>query len=153
MRNFILAIAIALHALPGRAKPADSSIHLPPERAEARGGEGQPTTESVVLDYAEQMPTFTGGEPALHQFLATHLTYPAEAFKHGQSGIVVVQFAVDEQGRTRDVTMVRTSDPQFDADAKRVVLVTPWWNPGREKGQPVRVRCTLPINFTFRRGS
>ena len=81
--------------------------------------------------------------------MAAHLTYPPEAFKAGRSGQVVVQFVVDEHGRTRDVEVVRTSDHTFDAVARHVVIVIPWWTLGVDKGQPVRVRCTLPIIFTF----
>lgn len=76
---------------------------------------------------------------------------PPEALKAAHSGQVVVQFVVDEQGHTRDVEAVRTSDPVFDTAARHVVMVMPWWKPGAEHGQPVRVRCTLPIIFTFRR--
>ena len=151
MRNTLLVLAAILWALPGRAQMG--SVHatrtMVPETSES--STAHDVAEPAVLDYAEQMPAFSGGATALHQFLASHLAYPPEAFKAGHSGTVVVQFVVDEQGRTRDVEAVRTSDPEFDAAAKHVVMTMPWWTPGMEKGQPVRVRCTLPIIFTFRR--
>lgn len=151
MRTIALLIITSIWALPGHAQLASASIQTV-TTAEAKPGIlGSAVVEPEALSYAEQMPIFTGGETALHQFLATHLIYPPEAFKAGRSGKVVVQFVVDEQGRTRDVEVVRTSDPEFDAAASHVVMVMPWWTPGREKGQLVRVRCTLPIIFTFRR--
>ena len=104
-----------------------------------------------VLDYAEEMPQFTGGMSALRQYLATKLVYPAEAIKRNVSGTVVMQFVVDEQGRVVEAAVVRTSDPVFEAEAKRVVYLMPWWTPGREHGRPVRIRCTLPIVFTYKR--
>ena len=153
MRRIVLVIAACCCALAGRAQLASASV-LSVTTSQARTESSGPAgSEPEVLSYAEQMPAYAGGETALHQFLATHLVYPPEAFKAGRSGKVVVQFVVDEQGRTRDVEVVRTSDPEFDAAARRVVMVMPWWTPGRERGQPVRVRCTLPIIFTFHRNS
>ena len=138
-------------ALPGRAQLASTQAIGSSVPKASVSSTAPAAPEPVVLNYAEQMPVFPGGTAALHQFLAAHITYPPEAFKAGRSGSVVVQFMVDEQGRTRDVEVVRTSDPEFDAAAKYVVLMMPWWTPGVDKGQPVRVRCTLPIIFTFRR--
>ena len=151
MRKALLLLVANFCALPGRAQLASTqAIGLSVPKANVSSA-APAAPESVVLNYAEQMPAFPGGTTALHQFLVTHITYPPEAFKAGRSGSVVVQFVVDEQGRTRDVEAVRTSDPEFDTAAKYVVLMMPWWTPGLDKGQPVRVRCTLPINFTFRR--
>ena len=146
-----LLLVATFWALPGRAQLASTQAIDPSVPKTSMSSAAPSATEHVVLNYAEQMPAFPGGATALHQFLATHITYPPEAFKAGRSGSVVVQFVVDEQGRTRDVEAVRTSDPEFDAVAKYVVLMMPWWTPGMENGQPVRVRCTLPIVFTFRR--
>ena len=151
MRKAVLLLIAALWSLPGWAQLASAQAIDTSVPKTSASNAAPATAEPVVLDYAEQMPAFPGGATALHQFLAAHITYPSEAFKAGRSGSVVVQFVVDEQGRTRDIEAVRTSDPEFDAAAKHVVMVMPWWTPGVDKGQPVRVRCTLPIIFTFRR--
>ena len=150
MWRAVLLVAAALWALPGRAQLTSTQSIEPAARGKSAGRAAPGAAAPVVLDYAEQMPTFPGGAAALHQFLVTHLAYPPEALKAAHSGQVVVQFVVDEQGRTRDVETVRTSDPVFDAAARHVVMVMPWWTPGADHGQPVRVRCTLPIIFTFR---
>jgi len=105
----------------------------------------------AVRAYADEMPAFPGGEVALHRYLLAKTTYPAEAKRRGLSGVVVMQFTVDEQGRVLDPTAVKASSPDFTAEALRLVRLMPWWTPGREQGQPVRVRCTLPIQFTFKR--
>ena len=151
MWKAVLLLAATLLALSGRAQLTSTQAIGPSVPKASVSSTAPAAPEPVVLNYAEQMPAFPGGPTALHQFLAAHITYPPVAFKAGRSGSVVVQFMVDEQGRTRDVEVVRTSDPEFDAAAKYVVLMMPWWTPGVDKGQPVRVRCTLPIIFTFRR--
>ena len=109
------------------------------------------TASPTVLTYAEQMPTFVGGEVALHRYLATQTKYPPEALRRGLSGQVVVQFVVDEEGRVLDPVVVKTTAAEFNDEARRLAWLMPRWTPGREHGQPVRVRCTLPIGFTFRR--
>ena len=145
MRNLFCWLLLAL-PFTGRGQVANTVSQ--PNGANGAG----PSTIPAVLDYAEEMPVFAGGVPALRQYFATHLTYPPEAVKRTLSGTVVVQFVVDEQGRAVDVAVVRASDPVFDAEAKRVVYLMPWWTPGREHGRPVRVRCTLPLVFTYKRG-
>ncbi|QKG51912.1 energy transducer TonB [Hymenobacter sp. BRD67] len=99
------------------------------------------------------MPTFVGGEQALHHYLATKLVYPVESFRRGQSGSVVVQFIVDEQGRILDPVVLKTSNADFAEEAIRLVRLMPWWTPGQQEGKAVRVRCTLPILFSFKRGN
>ena len=112
---------------------------------------GKVSPEPAVLTYAEEMPAFPGGEAGLHAYLAAKTAYPAEALRRGLSGTVVVSFVVDGQGRVLDPVVVKASSPEFNEEAIRLARLMPWWTPGRQQGQPVRVRCTLPIQFTFRR--
>lgn len=140
MRGLLLfLIGCSFTALVGRAQTLLATD--PP------GAGASPT----VLNYAEQMPTFAGGPGALHRYLATQIKYPATAWQRGQSGQVVVQFVVDEQGRVLDPIVAKTTATDFNEEARRLVWLMPRWEPGRDHGQPVRVRCTLPIVFTFRR--
>lgn len=111
----------------------------------------EPGSLPPPLTYAEEMPAYPGGDAALHQYLATRTEYPEAARRQGLSGTVVVQFVVDETGRLLDPQVVKTSEPAFDTEAIRLVRLMPWWTPGRQQGQLVRVRCTLPIRFTFKR--
>lgn len=142
MRCFLLLlIGFALAARPGRAQTFQAT--------EPPGGAA--VASPTVLTYAEQMPAFAGGEVALHRYLATQTKYPPEALRRGLSGQVVVQFVVDEQGRVLDPVVVKSTAPEFNDEARRLAWLMPRWTPGREHGQPVRVRCTLPIGFTFRR--
>jgi protein TonB len=140
-RFLLLLLGLVLAAQPGRAQAFQATEPL-----------GSVATASpAVFTYAEQMPTFAGGEAALHRYLATQTKYPPEALRRGLSGQVVVQFVVDEQGRVLDPVVVKSTAAAFNDEARRLAWLMPRWEPGRERGQPVRVRCTLPIGFTFRR--
>ena len=44
------------------------------------------------------------------------------------------------------------ADPRYlelDAEAVRVVMKSPKWEPGKKDGKPVRVSYTMPVMFYF----
>ena len=47
----------------------------------------------------------------------------------------------------RNVKVVRGVDPFLDAEAVRVVKLSPKWEPAEDKGEKVNVRFTFPIVF------
>ena len=115
----------------------------------AQGG-NTPPPAPVLLTYAEQMPEFPGGDKEFHKYLVSKTKYPAEAARLNRSGTVYVRFVVDEEGRIRDAEVVRGCGAGLDDEALRLVRLMPWWTPGRQQGQPVRVQRTLPISFRLR---
>ena len=107
--------------------------------------------EEEIFYIVEDMPTFNGGEPALEfrKYIAANLDYPEIAAENGISGRVIVQFAVSAQGRVVDAVVVRSVDPALDREAVRVVMASPAWTPGRQRGKAVKVLFTFPINFVL----
>ena len=99
------------------------------------------------FDVVEQMPEFPGGQEALMQFLRQEVKYPKEASKDGVQGRVVVQFVVEKDGSISEVEVVKKVNEHLDAEAIRVVNAMPKWKPGKQKGENVRVKYTLPISF------
>lgn len=107
--------------------------------------------EEEVFYIVEDMPTFNGGDPALEfrKFIAQNLRYPDIAAENGISGRVIVQFAVNSKGRLVDAKVVAGVDPALDKEAIRVVMSSPPWTPGKQRGKPVKVLFTFPINFVL----
>ena len=126
--------------------------------------------ETKVFDMVEQMPSFAGctyevtvrtadgqikkqqktcpeGQGGLFQFLADHIKYPAIAEENGVQGRVIVTFVVERDGSIADVNVVKSVDPGLDKEAVRVTKSMPNWNPGKIKGEPVRVKYTMPVTF------
>lgn len=103
-----------------------------------------------VYDVVEQMPEFPGGMPAMIEFLQTNLNYPKDAKKQKVGGRVLVMFVVETDGSMSNVRVAKKIFPSLDAEALRVVKAMPKWNPGKEKGKPVRVNFTLPIVFSLK---
>ena len=107
----------------------------------------QPVNSTRVYDVVEQMPSFPGGISGLMTYLNQNTRYPAVAQENGVQGRVVVSFAVGKDGHISDVTVLRSVDPSLDKEAIRVVRNMPRWTPGKQGGEPVRVRYNVPVSF------
>lgn len=107
--------------------------------------------EREVFYVVEDMPTFNDGEPGeeFRIFIAQNLQYPESAAKDSISGRVIVQFCVNYEGKVIDPVVVRSASPALDKEAIRVVSSSPAWKPGKQRGKPVDVLFTFPINFVL----
>ncbi len=99
----------------------------------------------------EQMPTYPGGEEALEAFLKEHIQYPEEGIAQKVEGIVYVIFIVEKDGSITQVEALEGIGDAFEKEAERVVRLMPKWNPGKEKGEKIRVLFNLPIEFKLSR--
>ena len=127
----------------------DSSMHyfkkIPYEDLMSQHNHGE------VFYIVEDMPTFNGGDPATEfkKYIVQNLRYPEIAAENGISGRVIVQFAVNKVGTVVDGKVVRSVDPALDKEAIRVVMTSPKWVPGKQRGKAVKVLFTFPINFVL----
>lgn len=103
--------------------------------------------EYKVFEVVEQMPSFPGGDVALMQYLSKNIKYPPVAEEMGIQGRVICTFVVERDGSVSDIRIARSVDPSLDKEAIRVVSGMPKWIPGRQNGQMVRVKYTLPVTF------
>ena len=103
--------------------------------------------EEIPFALAEVIPEFPGGEAALHKYIASHVQYPAIARENSLQGKVYVKFVIGKNGEVENVSIARGIDASLDAEALRVIQGMPKWKPGMQRGKPVRVAYTVPINF------
>lgn len=101
--------------------------------------------QNKIFEVVEQQPQFPGG--SVNGWLADHIKYPVVAAENGISGRVVVQFVVERDGSVSQVRVVRGVDPSLDKEAQRVISSMPKWIPGKQNGQAVRSRFTVPVAF------
>lgn len=101
--------------------------------------------QDKIFEVVEQQPQFPGG--SVNGWLADHIKYPVVAAENGISGRVVVQFVVERDGSVSQVRVVRGVDPSLDKEAQRVISSMPKWIPGKQNGQAVRSRFTVPVTF------
>ncbi|MCQ2345904.1 MAG: TonB family protein [Paludibacteraceae bacterium] len=102
----------------------------------------------ILDDFSECMPEFPGGQKALFEFLTENVHYPEEAQKEGKEGRAICQFVVNQDSTLSNFEVVRSSgDERLDAEAIRVLKSMPNWKPGTQRGKPVNVKYTIPVNF------
>ena len=102
-----------------------------------------------VINVAEIMPEFPGGERALMNFIARNTEYPAMERDNGIAGKVLTQFTVNEDGSIADVKILRSPSPGFNKEVTRVLGKLPHFKPGMQQGRAVRVRYVLPFTFNL----
>lgn len=109
---------------------------------------------------AETMPMFPmqeGDNPgygdlnSFRKWVQNNVKYPAEAMKADIQGRVVLSFVVEKDGSVSNMQVLQTPDKLLSAEALRVVAASPKWKPGEQRGEKVRVKYTLPVDFRMTR--
>ncbi len=105
--------------------------------------------DAPVFYIVEDMPEFPGGESALHAFISKSVKYPVIAQENGIQGRVYISFVINAKGLVESIKIARGVDPALDKEAVRVIKSMPKWKPGKQRGKPVKVSFTVPINFVL----
>jgi TonB family protein len=105
-----------------------------------------------VFTVVEEQPEYKGGMWAFYRYIASEIKYPLQARLEGIEGRIDVQFVVEKDGSLTDVQAIKGIGGGCDEEAVRVVQNTPAFNPGKQRGKPVRVRMVVPITFKLSEG-
>ncbi|OPZ52371.1 MAG: Gram-negative bacterial tonB protein [Bacteroidetes bacterium ADurb.BinA012] len=117
-------------------------IYAPVLQAEAE------EVEEEVFVIVEDMPKFRGGDiNKFREWVQKRVRYPELASENGIQGRVYITFVVEPSGNVSNVTVSRSVDQLLDDAAKEAVMASPKWEPGMQRGRPVRVRYSIPIIF------
>ena len=108
--------------------------------------EPEPEEEEVFM-VVEDQPEFPGGTAALLEYLRKNIKYPAICRENNIQGRVIVSFVVNKDGGIVDPEVIKGVNPSLDKEALRVISTMPKWKPGYQRGKPVRVKYTVPVNF------
>jgi protein TonB len=96
------------------------------------------------------MPTFKGGDLSkFRDWVWKRTNYPQAAIDKKIRGTVFLTFIVEKDGSVTNVTVIKGVDPIVDYEAVKTISESPKWSPGLQRGQPVRVRFQIPMNFMF----
>lgn len=88
--------------------------------------------EIKVIDFAEKMPSFVGGEVAMFKYVAKKVDYCESAKKFEIEGKVYVRFIIDVDGKVTEVEIVKGLYPCLDKQAMDAVKNMPNWIPGEQ---------------------
>ncbi len=98
----------------------------------------------------EVMPLFRGGDlNKFREWVQKRTNYPQEAIEKKIKGRVFLTFIVEPDGSVTNVTVVKGVAPVIDNEAVKAIEASPKWSPGLQRGQPVRVRFSMWLNFVF----
>ena len=139
--NGILFINTKEYVKNGKKELVSATVKAKEPKEEETG------TGEKAFNVVEQMPQFPGGDVELMKFLSENIKYPEAASKAGTQGRVIAQFIVEADGSISNVKVLKNVSDEIDAEAVRVIKAMPKWKPGMQKGQPVRVKYTIPVTF------
>ena len=109
---------------------------------------GEYTDEPFFL--VEVMPSFRGGDiNKFRDWVQKRTNYPQEAILNRIQGRVALTFIVEPDGSVTNVTVLKGVHPIIDDEAVKAIQASPKWNPGLQRGQPVRVRYSMWLTFVI----
>ncbi|GAB3002585.1 M56 family metallopeptidase [Cyclobacterium sediminis] len=102
---------------------------------------------NAIFEIVEDMPVPYEGMQGWNKYLSQNLKYPQSARDQKLEGTVYLQFIINKEGKLINPTVIKSVDPDLDAEALRVIKNSPDWTPGKQKGKDVNVKINLPIRF------
>lgn|GEM_PF-5256752 len=84
----------------------------------------------------------------LNRYAEAAMQYPDSALANDISGIVLVQFIVDETGKVQEVKALEGPGKGCEEEAVRAINAMPLWRPATFNGKAVKSAHILPIFFT-----
>jgi len=105
--------------------------------------------DAPPVRFAEEMPEFVGGMEEMYKFLQSKLQYPESARINNISGVVLIEFVVERDGRVTNVRVIAPLYPDCDKEAVRVIQMMPKWKAGKSMGQAVRCLFQIPVQFSL----
>lgn len=99
--------------------------------------------ERVLEGVVEIQPMFPGGNQALQEYLRTNLQRPDE----DTTGRVIVTFTIEKDGSITNAKVLKSLSEACDREALRLVNAMPKWAPGKQLGETVSTKYTMPIDF------
>lgn len=109
-----------------------------------------PSDEPTPFLIVEDEASFPGGSDAWVKFLRRNIKYPRLAKRSNIEGKVFLSFYVDADGMISDIKVIRGIGAGCDEEAIRVLKKSPRWNPGRQRGNPVKSPMSLFIHFVLK---
>lgn len=106
----------------------------------------KPKPNKINVKITEQAK-FKGGNKALEKYLKENLKYSNEAKDKNIQGRVYVKFKITENGKIKDVKIIRSIHPLIDNEAKKVIKEMPNWIPAKANNEQVESEKVLPIIF------
>ena len=118
--------------------------------------------EKVIITITEEDPIFPGCEDVnpkerkncfsqkISEHIKKNFNYPKEAKKNRITGKVIASLIINKEGEIQNIT---TRGPEngklLEDEARRIISLLPKMKSGTQRGEPVNVRYSIPLNFNL----
>jgi protein TonB len=141
-------------------KSTEASQDQKIEIVEIKSVKAEAEEEDIIVPFAviEQSPIYPGCESLskdqqrncfqekIEKHVRDNFTYPQVALELGIQGRVYVLFEIDKEGYVTNLKF-RAPDKNLEQEARRIISKLPKFIPGKQRGKPVKVAFSIPINF------
>jgi len=116
--------------------------------------------KEVIFTVLEDQPVFPGCEGVakdkrydcfseqMNKHISKHFKYPDDAADNGVQGRVFVMFTIMKDGSIGNLRMKSPKGCELlEKEAARIMSKLPKVQPGKQRGRPVPVTFTIPVNF------
>ena len=95
----------------------------------------------------EEMPLFENADPAVSfsRYIQDQVDNPSLQLPDSVSGRIILHFWIDTTGNVVDPEIIRGLNDSLDSLACNIVLDSPVWIPGKQRGKKVKVGFTFPV--------
>jgi protein TonB len=95
----------------------------------------------------EEMPLFENADPAtsFRRYIQEQVEKPSLLIPDSISGRIMVHFWIDTMGNVVAPEIIRGLNESLDSLACKIVLDSPEWKPGKQRGKKVKVGFTFPV--------
>ncbi len=95
----------------------------------------------------EEMPLYENADPAVsfRIYIQEQVDKPSLQIPDSFSGRIIVHFWIDTIGNVVDPEIIRGINESLDSLACKIVLDSPEWIPGKQRGKKVKVGFTFPV--------
>ena len=100
--------------------------------------------KDILYTQATSMPQYPGGQKELVSYLKDRVNGQDGINAHGK---LTTSFVVERDGTLTDIKVIDGDDGKLDERVVNALKASPPWDPGVERGQPVRVQVRVPVPY------
>jgi protein TonB len=97
--------------------------------------------------WGEVEAVFKGGTEDWGKYIQKNINFPDRARNLKKEGSLLLQFVVNTDGTTSDITILRSIEYSLDEEAMRLIKDSPNWRPAHQDGKLVKAFRRQPLIF------
>ncbi len=112
------------------------------------GNNIMPRNETEIFDFVETMPSFPGGRELFFKYLYKNLIL--KNIDKLDYSLINISFVIERDGSLSDIQILNQSNENLKTEIINILKAMPPWIPGRQRGEIVRVKYSLPLRLEIK---